>query len=170
MYCAAASRQTLSHSAGAALRPCTTAATRSAGAATGTQFSVAGSTCGCRPWGSPADGLRERRPFEAGRTEESVDCGDRDHDADHLDVRERIDAAFELVLVPALGQRRRMTCDPVDGIDHHVGQGHVGGSDRPALVGDTHGGSGSASSSASRASWAIAARSAPVHDAPGDVT
>ena len=62
-----------------------------------------------------------------------------------------------------------MPGDAVHGVDHQ-------GRERPSvwtvrqLVGDTHGGSGSVSSSAAMAVSAIAVRSAPVHDAPGDVT
>ena len=44
------------------------------------------------------------------------------------------------------------------------------GAVRPTLDGDTQGGSGSESSSAARVVSAIAARSSPVHDPPGDVT
>jgi hypothetical protein len=47
----------LSYSSGRALRACTTEAVRSAGAATGTQFSRAGaSSSASRPWGAPGTG------------------------------------------------------------------------------------------------------------------
>ena len=39
--------------------------------------------------------------------------------------------AFELLPVPGVGQRRGMPSDPVDGIDHCVGKGHVGGHGTP---------------------------------------
>src|SRR5207342_3225439 len=52
-------------------------------------------------------------PVEARGAEESVDGGSDDDDADHLDIRDRVDAEFELLLVPALRQRRRMAGDAV---------------------------------------------------------
>ena len=50
------------------------------------------------------------------------------------------------------------------------GRSSAPGIARPVCVGDAHAGSGSVSSSAARAISAIAFRSRPVHDAPGEVT
>ena len=103
MYCASASRHRLSHSSGSALSACTTEAVRSAGAATGTKFSVAGaSSAASRRCGAPATAggsTGSGAPMPRG---ERHRWQHRDDHADHLDPLERVHALGDELLVPLL--------------------------------------------------------------------
>ena len=109
MYWASAIRHVLSCSSGTAVYACTTAATRSAGAATGTQLSCAAATCsGRRPDGSPSNGFRQRWHRQPDVATEVPHGGDRRHDRAQLHERQLADVGGHGV-VHVAGDRAGVT-------------------------------------------------------------